>query len=56
MSEESKKKIKYCVFCGEDVGESKTYCPHCGKWIEYHRKPQINVNFNENDWELGEER
>ena len=33
MSKESKKKIKYCVFCGADIAESKTYCPNCGKLI-----------------------
>ncbi|MFW9969759.1 MAG: type II CAAX prenyl endopeptidase Rce1 family protein [Candidatus Odinarchaeota archaeon] len=33
MSKESEKKIKYCVFCGADLAESKTYCPNCGKLI-----------------------
>lgn len=33
MSKDSKKNIKFCVFCGEDIGESKTYCPNCGKLI-----------------------
>jgi membrane protease YdiL (CAAX protease family)/predicted RNA-binding Zn-ribbon protein involved in translation (DUF1610 family) len=33
MSKESQKKIKYCVFCGADVAENKTYCPNCGKLI-----------------------
>jgi len=33
MSENPKKNIKFCVFCGEDIGESKTYCPNCGKLI-----------------------
>ncbi|MFX0002101.1 MAG: type II CAAX prenyl endopeptidase Rce1 family protein [Promethearchaeota archaeon] len=33
MSKESKKKIKYCVFCGADITQSKTYCPNCGKLI-----------------------
>ncbi|MFW9819107.1 MAG: hypothetical protein ACFFE5_05810, partial [Candidatus Thorarchaeota archaeon] len=33
MSKENQKKIKYCVFCGADVAESKTYCPNCGKLI-----------------------
>ncbi|MHA2007012.1 MAG: CPBP family glutamic-type intramembrane protease [Promethearchaeota archaeon] len=33
MSKDNKKQIKFCVFCGEDVGESKTYCPNCGKLI-----------------------
>ncbi len=42
MSKESEKKIKYCVFCGADVSENKTYCPNCGKLvikIESGRKP-----------------
>ncbi|MDX1797015.1 MAG: CPBP family glutamic-type intramembrane protease [Candidatus Lokiarchaeia archaeon] len=33
MSKGNQKKIKYCVFCGADVTESKTYCPNCGKLI-----------------------
>jgi membrane protease YdiL (CAAX protease family) len=33
MSQDNKSKIQYCVYCGEDVGESKTYCPNCGKLI-----------------------
>ncbi len=33
MSKENQKKIKYCVFCGADVAESKIYCPNCGKLI-----------------------
>ena len=33
MSKESEKKIKYCVFCGADIAESKTYCPNCGKLV-----------------------
>ena len=33
MSQDNKRKIQYCVYCGEDVGESKTYCPKCGKLI-----------------------
>ncbi|MFX0021650.1 MAG: type II CAAX prenyl endopeptidase Rce1 family protein [Candidatus Hermodarchaeota archaeon] len=33
MSKETQKKIKYCVFCGADVGENKTYCPNCGKLV-----------------------
>ncbi len=33
MLKENQKKIKYCVFCGADVAENKTYCPNCGKLI-----------------------
>lgn len=33
MLKESEKKIKYCVFCGADIAESKTYCPNCGKLV-----------------------
>ncbi len=33
MSEENKIKIKYCVHCGSNVEENKTYCPTCGKLI-----------------------
>ena len=33
MSKDSDKKIKYCVFCGADIAESKTYCPNCGKLV-----------------------
>ncbi|MFX1568767.1 MAG: type II CAAX prenyl endopeptidase Rce1 family protein [Promethearchaeota archaeon] len=33
MSEENKIKIKYCVYCGSEVEENKTYCPKCGKLI-----------------------
>ncbi|MFX1278687.1 MAG: lysostaphin resistance A-like protein [Promethearchaeota archaeon] len=33
MSQDNKRKIQYCVYCGGDVGKSKTYCPHCGKLI-----------------------
>lgn len=33
MSKGNQKKIKYCVFCGADITESKTYCPNCGKLI-----------------------
>ncbi|MFX1375492.1 MAG: type II CAAX prenyl endopeptidase Rce1 family protein [Promethearchaeota archaeon] len=33
MSREIEKKIKYCVYCGVDIGESKTYCPNCGKLV-----------------------
>jgi len=30
MSKNNVKKIKYCVYCGTDVG-NETYCPNCGK-------------------------
>ncbi|MFX1477806.1 MAG: CPBP family intramembrane glutamic endopeptidase [Promethearchaeota archaeon] len=33
MTEEDKKKIKFCVFCGADVENEQTYCPKCGKLI-----------------------
>ena len=35
MTEENNKdsKIKYCVHCGAEVGENKTYCPKCGKLV-----------------------
>ncbi|MFX0104920.1 MAG: CPBP family intramembrane glutamic endopeptidase [Candidatus Hodarchaeota archaeon] len=33
MSKDNEKKIKYCVYCGSDVGKSETYCPNCGKLI-----------------------
>jgi membrane protease YdiL (CAAX protease family) len=33
MSRENKKKIRYCVYCGNNVEENKTYCPNCGKLI-----------------------
>ncbi|MFX1364224.1 MAG: type II CAAX prenyl endopeptidase Rce1 family protein [Promethearchaeota archaeon] len=33
MSENIEKKIKYCVYCGVEVPENKTYCPKCGKLI-----------------------
>ncbi|MHA1194609.1 MAG: CPBP family glutamic-type intramembrane protease [Promethearchaeota archaeon] len=35
MSEEknSKKKVKYCIYCGAEVDPSKIYCPNCGKLI-----------------------
>ncbi len=32
MSKNNEKKIKYCVYCGTDVG-TKTYCPNCGKLV-----------------------
>ena len=32
MSKNSNKKIKYCVYCGTDVG-NETYCPNCGKLV-----------------------
>jgi hypothetical protein len=50
MSKEKKKAIKYCVYCGSDVGESKTYCPNCGKLVikigegEKIPKPQTTQN------------
>ncbi len=33
MTQDNNNKIKYCVYCGEDVGKNKTYCPGCGKLI-----------------------
>jgi membrane protease YdiL (CAAX protease family)/uncharacterized protein with PIN domain len=33
MTEENKRKIKYCVYCGSEVEENKTYCPNCGKIV-----------------------
>ncbi len=32
MSKNNEKKIKYCVYCGVDVGK-ETYCPNCGKLV-----------------------
>ena len=32
MSKNNEKKIKYCVYCGTDVG-NETYCPSCGKLV-----------------------
>lgn len=32
MSKNNEKKIKYCVYCGTDVGH-ETYCPNCGKLV-----------------------
>jgi membrane protease YdiL (CAAX protease family)/predicted RNA-binding Zn-ribbon protein involved in translation (DUF1610 family) len=32
MSKNNEKTIKYCVYCGADVGE-ETYCPNCGKLV-----------------------
>ncbi|MFX0029210.1 MAG: lysostaphin resistance A-like protein [Candidatus Hermodarchaeota archaeon] len=48
MSQDNKRKIQYCVYCGGDIGESKTYCPNCGKLIvklkpnERQEKPRIS--------------
>lgn len=33
MSKDNKKKINYCVYCGSNIEENKTYCPKCGKLI-----------------------
>lgn len=33
MSKDNNRKIKYCVYCGSDVEEGKTYCPKCGKLV-----------------------
>ncbi|MFW9940897.1 MAG: CPBP family intramembrane glutamic endopeptidase [Candidatus Thorarchaeota archaeon] len=33
MSKDNEKIIKYCVYCGADVEQHKTYCPNCGKLI-----------------------
>ena len=46
MSKNNVKKIKYCVYCGTDVG-NETYCPNCGKLViklngsKISKKPQI---------------
>ena len=47
MSEENEKKIKFCVFCGVDVGSEKIYCPNCGKLIvklETTEKPEEELS------------
>jgi len=44
MSQEDKKKIKYCVYCGVEVEKNKTYCPNCGKLVlklKESEKPHI---------------
>jgi len=44
MSKNNEKKIKYCVYCGADVGK-ETYCPNCGKLViklNGSKKPLIN--------------
>jgi len=33
MSKDNEKTVKYCVYCGADVEQHKTYCPNCGKLI-----------------------
>jgi len=33
MSNENKKKINFCVYCGSNVEENETYCPKCGKLV-----------------------
>ncbi len=33
MSEDNEKKVKYCVFCGENIEEGRIYCPNCGKLV-----------------------
>ncbi len=33
MSNDNKKKINYCVYCGSNVDENETYCPKCGKLV-----------------------
>ncbi|MHA2390333.1 MAG: CPBP family glutamic-type intramembrane protease [Promethearchaeota archaeon] len=43
MSEEKKKEIKYCVYCGSDVGKSETYCPSCGKLIIKLKEGRISL-------------
>jgi membrane protease YdiL (CAAX protease family)/predicted RNA-binding Zn-ribbon protein involved in translation (DUF1610 family) len=46
MSKNNKKNIKYCVYCGTNVG-NETYCPNCGKLViklnesKETMKPQI---------------
>ena len=47
MSKNNETKIKYCVYCGTDVGD-ETYCPNCGKLViklngsKEPKKHQIN--------------
>ena len=41
MSSENNKKIKYCVYCGVDVGTNETYCPNCGKLVVKLEKGKI---------------
>lgn len=43
MSTENNKKIKYCVYCGEDVGTSETYCPSCGKLVVKLKNGKISA-------------
>jgi endogenous inhibitor of DNA gyrase (YacG/DUF329 family) len=33
MSQENKKPIKFCVYCGAEVAKDKIYCPNCGKLV-----------------------
>ena len=45
MSEENNNdnKIKYCVHCGAEVGESKTYCPKCGKLVVKLKDSKLEI-------------
>jgi membrane protease YdiL (CAAX protease family) len=43
MSRENNKKIKYCVYCGEDVGTGETYCPSCGKLMVKLKNGKISA-------------
>jgi len=42
MSNDNKKKINYCVYCGSNVDENETYCPKCGKLV-IKIKPAKNI-------------
>ncbi|MFX1453317.1 MAG: type II CAAX prenyl endopeptidase Rce1 family protein [Promethearchaeota archaeon] len=33
MSEKNDNIVKYCVYCGANVGKEQVYCPNCGKLI-----------------------
>ncbi len=33
MSEKDDRKIKYCVYCGEELESDEVYCPNCGKLV-----------------------
>lgn len=43
MTEEKKKEIKFCVYCGADLGKSETYCPNCGKLIIKLKEGKISI-------------
>ncbi|MFX1339878.1 MAG: type II CAAX prenyl endopeptidase Rce1 family protein [Promethearchaeota archaeon] len=33
MSEKNDNLVKYCVYCGANVGKGQVYCPNCGKLV-----------------------